>query len=765
MRQVLILLVFITIFISSFSQNLSIIPKPFLVQQMSQQLKFSKESSFTYDKTNADLVWLADYSKKIIKPCLTSTKANGNSPLKVKFEINKENVPFLGTEGYQLSINETGVLISANNKAGLFYGVQTLYQLLSNDSLGGLSFVKISDQPRFSWRGMHLDVSRHFFPKAFILNYIDYLAMHKLNTFHWHLVDDQGWRIEIKKYPKLTSSGGYRVNHEDLAWNSRPLIKKGEKADFGGFYTQEDIKEIVAYAAKRNITIVPEIEMPAHAMSALAGYPFLSCTGENLGVAPGGVWPITHIYCAGNDSVFTFMEDVLKEVMALFPSTYIHVGGDEATKTNWEHCAKCQARMKTEGLKTVEELQSYFITRIGKFITDNNRKFIGWDEILEGGLAPSAAVMSWRGEQGGIAAAKEKHFVVMSPGSHCYFDHYQGSPIIEPLAIGGYTSLKKVYSFEPVPSELSIDESAYILGAQANLWTEFIPNGKQAEYMIFPRMAALSEVLWTNKDLKDWPDFSNRMKAQYSRYQKMGVNYSKSAYQPKLNTVVDATVDALIVQISSDVDNADIRFTANGQKTSLESEKFINPIILNSSATVYASIFENGIKMSEDILLNFNKHKAFGSISELKTEYGKQYTAGGQFAICDGLKGSTSLTDGRWQGYSGNDMVAIMDLKKVQSISCVTLTALQSNSSWIFMPKDVVFEVSTDGVTYFEVLRVKSQIPPSEITPTIQAYVCKEKRENIRYIRVTAHNMGNCPAGHIGEGKPSWLFVDEIVVE
>jgi hexosaminidase len=390
--------------------------------------------------------------------------------------------------------------------------------------------VRIEDKPRLPWRGMLLDVSRHFFPKEFVKSFIDGLAMHKMNTFHWHLVDDQGWRLEIKKFPRLTEIGAWRVDRENLNWNERPAQQPGEKATYGGFYTQDDVREILAYAASRHVTVVPEIEMPGHCLSALAAYPELSCTGGPFTVPPGGVWPNKDVYCPGNEKTFKFLEDVLTEVVALFPGDYIHIGGDEVDKSTWKTCPKCQARMKAEGLRTEEELQSWFIRRIERFLNSKGKKLIGWDEILEGGLAPNAAVMSWRGNEGGIAAAKAGHAVVMTPTSHCYFDYYQGDAAVEPLAIGGYLPLSKVYAFEPVPTELSVEQSAFIIGAQANLWSEYIPTPEHARYMIHPRIAAMAETGWTVRDGRDWAGFIERLETQLLRYEAAGVPYARSMF-------------------------------------------------------------------------------------------------------------------------------------------------------------------------------------------------------------------------------------------
>jgi len=453
----------------------------------------------------------------------------------------------LGDEGYALNVTTDRIEIKAAKPAGFFYATQTLRQLLPPELEASqkqeniewlVPVISITDSPVFKWRGYMLDVSRHFFTKEEVLQMVDYLSVHKINTLHLHLLDDQGWRIEIKKYPKLTQVGAWRVDREDKPWNSRPKQAAGEKATNGGFYTQADIKEMVAYAQSKFITIIPEIEMPAHVTAALAAYPQYSCSGGPFTVLPGGVWPVTDIYCAGNDSTFLFLQDVLSEVIELFPSKYIHIGGDEATKTEWDKCPKCKKRIKTEGLKNSGELQSYFIKRIEKFINSKGRVLLGWDEILEGGLPPKATVMSWRGTLGGIDAAKQGHDVVMTPGQPCYFDHYQGPKNDEPLAIGGFNPLNKVYEFDPIPKELDAEAAKHILGAQANLWTEYVSTIRHAQYMTFPRIAAMAEALWSPKEVKNWDDFYRRIQTFTKRYDIMGINYAKSAFKGDSKTEV-----------------------------------------------------------------------------------------------------------------------------------------------------------------------------------------------------------------------------------
>lgn len=480
-----------------------------------------------------------------------SSEGKGNITLKLDDAINNE-------EGYKLNVTYNSITISGKNAKGVFYGIQTLRQLLpasaESSSVNELTIpaVSIEDSPRYKYRGMHLDVARHFFPKDFIKKYIDLIAMHKMNTFHWHLTEDQGWRIEIKKYPKLTEVGAWRngtiIDHHPGTGN--------DQKKYGGFYTQEDIKEIVAYATSKHVTVIPEIELPGHSSAAIAAYPSLSCFPEeptivtkDMGSDKGKeiqaagtpkivqeTWGVfDDVYCAGKEETFTFLQDVLDEVIPLFPSEYIHIGGDECPKENWKRCPSCQARIKAEGLHDEHELQSYFITRIEKYLNTKGKQIIGWDEILEGGLAPNATVMSWRGTKGGIEAAKQKHDVVMTPGHSCYFDHYQvktkEEKAKEPLAIGGNTTVADVYAYEPMPEELSAEEQQYVLGAQGNVWTEYMKTTDYVEYMILPRMTALSEVVWSSKDNRNWEDFSNRLDDFKARYDALGLNYAKHTFK------------------------------------------------------------------------------------------------------------------------------------------------------------------------------------------------------------------------------------------
>ena len=679
----------------------------------------------------------------------------------------------LGLEGYRVAVEQKDIRVSANAGAGFFYAVQTLLQLLPPEAFGTkplqriewkIPCVSIEDSPRFPWRGMHLDVSRHFFSKDFIKTYIDMLAMHKMNVFHWHLTDDQGWRIEIKKYPKLTDVAAWRVDREHQQWSYRDPQGVGEKATYGGFYTQDEVREIVKYAAEKNITVVPEIEMPAHTTALLVAYPQYSCTGGPFAVPPGGVWPITDIFCAGKDSTFSFLEDVLTEVMDLFPSTFIHIGGDEADKKEWRVCPQCQARIKNERLKDESDLQSYFVKRIERFLNSRNRRLIGWDEILEGGIAPNAAVMSWRGTEGGIAAAREGHDAVMTPASHCYFNSYQGKEELEPLAGGGYLPLRTVYAYEPVPDELTPDEAQRILGAQGCVWTEFIMTPEQVQYMTLPRLAALAEAVWSPKEVRNWTDFAARVERQMKRYEAAGYTYARSAYLVSISTSVDSIKKWLNVAMTTEVSDQTIYYTVDGKDPTPSSRRYVRTIGIDKTSTIRAGAFRGGKLLGKVSEQKVYLHKASFKPVRLKDPYEK-YTGGGEYGLTNGLRGSTSFDDGNWQGYHQVDLDATVDLGKVNSLSRIATSFLEKTISWIFFPTSVEFSVSDDGVRFVPVAKFEEPVPTAHRPPAIKEFSQKLSKAKARYVRIQARNVGICPDWHLGKGDKAWLFVDEIIVE
>lgn len=549
MKRIGLLLCLAATGFTSIAQTVNIIPRPVELRQpkIAASFTISPSTVLVLEGTNLEnsVNFLNGYLKNVYGFTLkTSKKAGSPNSIALNYERMDNAVP----GAYKMTVNNKGVYIAGDNEQGVFYGIQTLIQLLPTekpaDSKLKIAYVSIKDYPRFGYRGMMLDVGRHFFPVEVVKQFIDNLALHKMNYFHWHLTEDQGWRIEIKKYPKLTEVGGFRngtiVGHFPGTSN--------DNLNYGGFYTQDQIKEVVKYAAERYITVIPEIELPGHSSAAIAAYPQLSCFPDTPTVVPKGMmsetskqqiaggrvkivqesWGVFRdVYCP-SEYTFKFLQDVIDELVPLFPAKYIHIGGDECPKEAWKESAFCQGLMKEKGLKTEHELQSYFIGRIEKYINSKGKQIIGWDEILEGGLAPNATVMSWRGEKGGIEAAKQNHDVVMTPTTYVYFDYSQTKKE-DSLVIGGFLPLEKVYGYEPIPAELTPEQGKHVLGGQANLWTEYIANPQKIQYMIFPRATALSEVLWSPKAGKDFADFQKRLETQYKRYDLWGVHYYKAA--------------------------------------------------------------------------------------------------------------------------------------------------------------------------------------------------------------------------------------------
>ena len=583
----------------SADQTIAVIPKPLTMKKESGS--FTLSASTTIVAVDADLKRIAEMLAEQLRvstglplPVEANGSRSGSNAIRLALVTDKR----LGEEGYRLQVTKRQVTIEALKPAGVFYGVQTLLQLLppeveKRQVAAGVNWsipgVRIEDNPRFVWRGMHLDVGRHFFSKDSVKRYIDMIASYKMNTFHWHLTEDQGWRIEVKKYPRLASVA---------AWRSETM---GNGVPHGGFYTQDDVREIVQYAKDRFITVVPEIEMPGHSQAALAAYPDLSCSGGPFKVATE--WGIINdVFCAGNEKTFKFIEDVLDEVIALFPGTFFHIGGDECPKLRWSNCKRCQDRIAALGLKNEEELQSYFIKRVEGMLSARGKRLIGWDEILEGGLAPNATVMSWRGIKGGIEAAKSGHDVVMTPTSHCYFDYYQGA-VGEPAAIGGFLPIDTVYSYEPVPAELTAEEARHVLGAQGNVWTEWMPNYRQVEYMATTRMMALSEVVWSAKSQRDFKGFLQRIIPHYQRLSYRDINY-------RVPTPLGVGGRKIILQdtvaaIKSPVPGATILYTLDGSDPTPTSMQYSSPLVIKGDQVLKAALQFPGSRMSNPITTVF----------------------------------------------------------------------------------------------------------------------------------------------------------------
>lgn len=577
--------------------EIAIIPQPAHVLQFNGSFMLSSKTKIYVQPGDAGIRKVGEMlaaeiqDKTGLKLPVIAGNTSANNTIRITSSGAQDS---LGKEGYQLSVKPAAIVIKANEGNGAFYAMQTMLQLLPvttkelSKAAVSIPAVEITDKPRFEWRGLMLDCGRYYYSMNFLKKFIDYIAMHKMNTFHWHLTEDHGWRLEIKKYPRLTDIGAWRTETEfsQGRLNGTPT---------GGFYTQEQAKELVRYAASRFVNIVPEIEMPGHATAALIAYPELSCTGGPFKTLTR--WGIQkEIFCAGNDKTFEFLENILSEVTAIFPNAVIHIGGDEAPKDRWKACAKCQKRIKEAGLKDEHELQSYFIKRIEKFVLTKNRNIIGWDEILEGGLAPNAWVMSWRGTKGGIEAAKQHHNVVMTPYDYYYLDYYQGKPSLEPNAIwdNAINTLEKVYNYEPFDKELTAEQAQYIKGVQGNVWSEFIHRPEKVEYMTFPRAAAIAETGWSAAHLKNWDDFAKRMETQYRRYDLMGLNYAMSAYNVWQTTRYDSITNKAEISFKTNSYRPEIRYTLDGNEPTASSKLYTAPFSVKAPVLIKSAAFKNG---------------------------------------------------------------------------------------------------------------------------------------------------------------------------
>ncbi|WP_316800802.1 glycoside hydrolase family 20 protein [Pedobacter frigidisoli] len=656
----------------------------------------------------------------------------------------------LKSEAYLLDVSSQNITIKAIDERGLFYGLQSLVQLIRNKGkVITVPGYHIEDAPRFAYRGMHLDVARHFFSVEVVKKWLDVLAFYKINTFHWHLTDDQGWRIEIKKYPLLQSRSAYR--NETLIGHKRANPHRFDGKRYGGYYTQEEIKDIVAYAAARQITTIPEIEMPGHAQAVLAAYPNLGCTGGPYQTAT--YWGVfDDVFCAGNEETFHFLEGVLDEVIPLFPSAYIHIGGDECPKIRWHDCPKCQKRIKEEKLKDEHGLQSYFIARMERYLNAKGKKIIGWDEILEGGLAPDATVMSWRGLEGGIAAAKLKHDVIMTPEKFLYLDYYQSLNKSEQIAAGGYLPLRKVYDYEPMPAELNAEEQQYIKGVQANVWSEYLDDASKAEYMIFPRVIALAETAWSAKAQKDYPDFLARLLANGRFLKKL--NYSTAYYD-----IACESVDAAKgFKLSTDLPNAEIHYTLNGKNPGMTSQIYRSLIVIDNTGTLKAQLFKAGKPVGKLFEQPIVKSMASGKKVILNTAGQGNYNIDPQ-RLTNGIQGSYLYNNGEWLGLSGGDFEAIVDLGEEKTVREVGINTLNYQWQKMHPPKLLVVEVSTNEQSFKEVSRqtVFSQEGINRILHQLHPV-------QARYVRIKASNVGVIPDGFYGAGTKAWLMLDEIIV-
>ena len=767
----LIATAFVALTLMSCSSNLQqadykVIPMPKnITESAANPFVLSKKVSITYPCSQAELskeaAFLSEYFNEILGYALDVQESNEPEKSAINLSVNPDI--FTENDSYKIIVNEDNINIIGSNAQSVFYAVQTLRKSLPFNAIGEdiiMPAAEIYDYPRFGHRGMMLDVSRHIFDLDSIKEFIDVMALHNMNKFHIHLTDDQGWRIEIKKYPELTEVG---------AWRSGTKIGKTETYDtirYGGFYTQEELRELVKYAEDRHITIIPEIDLPGHQLAALATYPEFGCTG-----GPYEVWRqwgvSDDVICAGNEDAMRFLEDVLIEVMDIFPSEYIHIGGDECPKVRWEQCPKCQAKIKELGyaddehFKAEAYLQSYVMKRMEKFVEDHGRKVIGWDEILEGGLGPNVTVMSWRSIDGGKEGAKQNHDVIMTPCSHLYFDYYQtDNTDDEPLAIGGYIPVKRVYDFEPIPSELTESEAKHILGPQANLWVEYIKNMNTVFYRVLPRMDALAEVQWVTPEQKNYDDFLNRVYKMVELYDIKGWNYAKHIFD--IDVKIIPNVDAKCIDVTmSKFGDGDILYTLDGTDPLTEGIKYTEPLKLTESADLRA-IVKRTRSVGKEFKTKIDLCKSSMKPISLKNEPHENYRFDGARTLIDGLSGGRNYKTGRWIAFFGENLDAAIDLTEDQDISNLSFNCNLTKGDWIFNAKSVTISVSDDGKEYKEIHH--QEFPIETVAEDgVMTYNVDFEKTNARFVNVVIEPF-MCPEGHSGYGYPAWIFIDELKI-
>lgn len=749
------------------NSDYEIIPKPLDVNSKGDASFLLKDGvAVIYPENNQKMQdnaeFLVDYVEKQTGVKLTSHAGMPvDGAICLTLDLSDDNA-----EAYKLIVNDKRVCISGASEAGVFYGIQTLRKSLpvAQDINVNLSAVEIYDKPRFAYRGAMLDVARHFYTVDEVKTFIDMLALHNINRFHWHLTDDQGWRIEIKKYPKLMSVASERKETVVGRWYSG--IYDGKP--YGGYYTQDELRDVIDYAAKRHITIIPEVDLPGHMQAALTAYPELGCTGGPYEVRT--IWGVSQdVLCVGNDFTLQFVKDVLSEVADIFPSEYIHIGGDECPKVRWEKCPKCQERIKSLGLKSdakhtkEQRLQSFMIQEAAKYLKEKGKRIIGWTEILEGGLVPDATLMSWIGESGGIEAAHQHHDVIMTPNTYLYFDYYQSKKVEdEPLAIGGYLPIEKTYNYEPMPKELTEEEQQYIKGVQANLWTEYIPVFSQVQYMVLPRLGAAAEVQWTDPSKKDYKDFLRRVPHLVAVYDCYGWNYATHVYDVNVDMKADTVNHVLNVQLSTMADDP-IYYTLDGQDPTEKSLKYTKPFTIDQSVVLKTMAVhpDRTSKISVDTI-RFNKATLKPVVLLQPNE--SRFSPDGSVVLVDGRNGNHSFDTGAWLTVAGNDLEAVINMQAETILSSASVHVYVRKDAWLFDARGFSVSVSSDNKNYKEVASQEyKQMQESDSDGIIEHELsfdpCKAT-----YVKIKVISEKSMPDWHWDAGKAPFLLVDEIIL-
>ena len=749
------------------NSDYEIIPKPLDVNCKGDASFLLKDGVYViYPENNQKMQdnaeFLVDYVEKQTGVKLTSHAGMPvDGAICLTLDLNDDNA-----EAYKLIVNDKRVCISGASEAGVFYGIQTLRKSLpvAQDINVNLSAVEIYDKPRFAYRGAMLDVARHFYTVDEVKTFIDMLALHNINRFHWHLTDDQGWRIEIKKYPKLMSVASERKETVVGRWYSG--IYDGKP--YGGYYTQDELRDVIDYAAKRHITIIPEVDLPGHMQAALTAYPELGCTGGPYEVRT--IWGVSQdVLCVGNDFTLQFVKDVLSEVADIFPSEYIHIGGDECPKVRWEKCPKCQERIKSLGLKSdakhtkEQRLQSYMIQEAAKYLKEKGKRIIGWTEILEGGLVPDATLMSWIGESGGIEAAHQHHDVIMTPNTYLYFDYYQSKKVEdEPLAIGGYLPIEKTYNYEPMPKELTKEEQQYIKGVQANLWTEYIPVFSQVQYMVLPRLGAVAEVQWTDPSKKDYKGFLRRVPHLVAVYDCYGWNYATRVYDVNVDMKADTVNHVLNVQLSTMADDP-IYYTLDGQDPTEKSLKYTKPFTIDQSVVLKTMAVhpDRTSKISVDTI-RFNKATLKPVV--LLQPNKSRFSPDGPVVLVDGRNGNHSFDTGAWLAVAGNDLEAVINMQAETILSSASVHVYVRKDAWLFDARGFSVSVSSDNKNYKEVASQEyKQMQESDSDGIIEHEFSFDSCK-ATYVKIKVISEKSMPDWHWDAGKAPFLLIDEIIL-
>lgn len=683
-------------------------------------------------------------------------------------DVRLETVASLPDEAYNLVVTSEKILIESAGDAGFFYALQSLRQLLPVGVVEGkkqnrtmeykIPVMTVNDRPRFGYRGLMIDVSRYFMPKHNLLKIIDVASFLKINKIHLHLVDDNGWRLEIKKYPRLTQVGAWRVKRDEPFPNRRNQ-EEGEPVSVGGYYTQNDMREIIRFAALRQIEIIPEIEMPAHTNSSLAAYPELACpvVDRFIGVLPGiGGKNSEIVYCAGNDSVFSFLEDVIDEVSELFPSKYIHLGGDEASKVNWAKCPKCRARMEAEHIEHTEELQSYFMTRMSNYVRSKGKEVMGWDELTNSTLPEGAIIYGWQGfGKAALKAAAQGHRFIMTPARILYFIRYQGPQWFEPLTYFGNNTLKDVYTYEPVQEEWNPVYEDLLMGVQASMWTEFCNSPDDVEYQLFPRLLALSDIAWAKKGTKDWPDFLKRIDKILPHIEAMDITCARSMYN--IDHKVTPKGKKLLVEFSCIRPDVEIRYTEDGTEPVASSSLYASPLTVKSTTCMKAATFMNGEKMGETLLLDLQWNKATGK--EVLASNEKRYV------LTNGVRGSLRHTDFEWAGWYDEDASFVLDMGKRTPVKEVRIGCITNSGMAVHKPSLIRLSVSNNKKTFVPVREITfSQEDIFKNRTAVEDAVFSGLDLNARYLKLEMENPGLCPIGDIREDQKIWMYFDELIV-